>query len=97
MEVHLKLYGVYRSAAGTDKITIELPREHPTVRSAISELLSRPDCNALKKLVFDGESSDPRSTTLILVSGREIGALAGLETILKEDDELSLLPIAHGG
>jgi molybdopterin converting factor small subunit len=78
-------------------MSLNLPSAEATVRSAIVELVSRPDCGELKKLILDGESLDPRPSTLILVSGREIGALAGLETRLKENDEMSLLPVAHGG
>jgi len=96
LRIHLKLYGVFRSTAGADAINLALPDEEPTVRLAISELVSRPGCDELRKLVLE-EGSDPRSNALILLGGREIGALAGLDTKLNEDDELSLLPIAHGG
>jgi molybdopterin converting factor small subunit len=94
--IHLKLYGVFRSAAQTDAVNVSVPDATPTVRSAINELVSRPGCEELRKLIFE-ESEDPRSNALILLAGQEIGALAGLDTTLKEDDELSLLPIAHGG
>ena len=93
----MKLYGVFKSAAGVDAISLDLPDEESTVRSAISELVSRPTCGELRKLVLEEEGSDPRSNALILLAGREIGAIAGLDTRLKEGDELSLLPIAHGG
>ena len=96
MIVHLKLYGVFRFAAGTDTLSLDLTGEEPTVRVAIDELVSRPNLLELKRLIF-GEASDPRSNALILLGGREIGALGGLDTKLKCDDELSLLPIAHGG
>ena len=95
MIVHLKLYGVFRSAAGTDTLSLDLNGQ-PTVRAAIDELISRPNLLELKRLIF-GEASDPRSNALILLGGREIGALGGLDTKLKRGDELSLLPIAHGG
>ena len=93
----MKLYGVFRSAAGTENLSIEVSETEPTVRSAVGELVSRPGCGELQKLIFEEGSSDPRSNALILLAGREIGALSGLDTKLKEDDELSLLPIAHGG
>ena len=88
---------MFRSAARSDAFDVELETKEPTVRAAIAELLSRPECGELKKLVFDGDTTDPRPTTLILVSGREIAALDGLDTKLRENDELSLLPVAHGG
>jgi len=97
MRILLKLYGVFRSAARTETIGLELSLTEPTVRTAITEMLARRESAELKRLVLDGETGDPRSNTLILVSGREIGALAGLDTKLREGDVLSLLPIAHGG
>ena len=95
MIVHLKLYGVFRSAAGTDTVNLDLHGQ-PTVRAAIDELVSRPNLLELKKLIL-GDGSDPRPYALILLAGREIGALGGLDTELKRGDDLSLLPIAHGG
>ena len=97
MKIHLRLYGVFRSAAGSDAVELELSSDTPTVRSALAQLFARKDCGGLSNLILDSQSSDARSSTLILVSGREIGALEGLETKLKDDDEVSLLPVAHGG
>lgn len=96
MMIHLKLYGVFRSAAGVESLDLDVHGEDATVRSAIAELVSRPALSELKKLILD-EVFDPRSNALILLGGREIGTLGGLDTRLKSDDELSLLPIAHGG
>ena len=93
----MKLYGVFKSAAGMDTVSFDLSHGEVTVRTAIGELVSRPGCGELQKLIFPEGSSDPRSSALILLEGREVGALAGLDTGLKEGDELSLLPIAHGG
>jgi len=97
MKIHLRFYGVFRAAVGSETTELELPTPTPTVRMALSQLFTQTAYRGMKGLVFDGESTDPRSTTLILVCGREIGALDGLDTELKDTDEVSLLPIAHGG
>ena len=97
MIVPLRLYGVFRSAAGSERVEINIPIDQPTVRAVIAEITSRSDLRELKQLVLDGETLDPRPNALIMVSGREIGTLEGLDTKLKAGDELSLLPIAHGG
>jgi molybdopterin converting factor small subunit len=78
-------------------VELDLSSGTPTVRFALSQLFVRKDCVGLSGLILDGESSDARSSALILVSGREIGTLEGLETKLKDEDEVSLLPVAHGG
>jgi molybdopterin converting factor small subunit len=95
--IPLRLYGVFRSAAGSEKVDLNIHVDEPTVRAAIGEITSRPDLRELKQLVLDGETLDPRANALIMVSGREISTLEGLDTKLKASDELSLLPIAHGG
>ena len=97
MRVRFKLYGVFRTAARTNEVQLELPLRENTVRNAITELASHPEYAGIKPFLFESETTDPRSNALIMVSGREIGTLDGLETRLKESDELSLLPIAHGG
>ncbi len=97
MNIHLKLYGVFRTAAKTNELVIEVAEKNPTVKSAITQLVSRKGFEDLRQLLLVEGSSDPRPNALIMVSGREINALKGLDTELTENDELALLPVAHGG
>jgi molybdopterin converting factor small subunit len=97
LKVRLKLYGVFRSAARSDTIELEVPSTTPTVRIAIDTLASNSSYEELAQLLIDTQTLDPRPNALIVVSGREINTLNGLETPLLESDELSLLPVAHGG
>lgn len=97
MNIHLKLYGVFRTAAKANELVIEVPEKNPTVRMVIARLVSQKTFESLKQLLMDSDTSDPRPNALIMVSGREINALKGLETTLTESDELALLPIVHGG
>jgi molybdopterin synthase sulfur carrier subunit len=97
MNVHLKLYGVFRTAAKTKELVIDIPGKTPTVKTVISRLVTQDGFESLKELLVDKETSDPRPNALIMLSGREINTLQGLETPLTENDELALLPVAHGG
>ena len=97
LRVRLKLYGVFRSAAGSGSIELEVPSTSLTVRDAIATLTSKSEYGDLKRLLIDAETSDPRPNALIIVSGREVSTLNGLETPLLDSDEVSLLPVAHGG
>jgi len=97
VKIRLRLYGVFRSAARSANIELEVSSTTPTVRNAIDALASRTDYRDLTQLLLDSQTSDPRPNALIMVSGREINSLNGLETQLLESDELSLLPVAHGG
>jgi molybdopterin synthase sulfur carrier subunit len=51
----------------------------------------------LKRALIDPELDDPRTNVLVLVNGKEISVLDGLETMLKDGDELVLVPVVHGG
>jgi len=51
----------------------------------------------LKRSLIDQQLEDPRPNALILVNGREISVLNGLETNLKDGDEIVLVPVVHGG
>jgi molybdopterin converting factor small subunit len=97
MKVHVKLFGVFRSAAKTNELDLNLPDGNPTVKAVISRLICAESLGGLKSLLVDSETSDPRPNALIMVSGREISTLSGLETSLSNGDEISLLPVAHGG
>ena len=96
MRVHIKLYGVLRTAAKTE--TLELDFESPiSVRQLVNRLIStlaRPEFDAY---LIDADTKDPRPNTLILVSGTEVGALDGIDTMLRDGDEVVFLPVAHGG
>ena len=59
-------------------------------------LAADPEYRELAKLLLT-DQTDPRPNALIMVSGREINSRNGLETPLLENDELSLLPVVHGG
>ena len=52
---------------------------------------------ALKQSLNDQKSEELKSNALIMVNGREISVLDGLETKLKDGDELVLIPVVHGG
>ena len=96
MNLHIKFYGVLRTAAETNELDLTIQNK-TTVKSLISKLVSEERFRNLKNLLLDAETTDPRPNALIMVSGREINALNGLETELKEHDEVAFLPIAHGG
>lgn len=93
----MKFYGVFRTAAKSSEVVLEVSDKTSTVRSAISQLVAKKEFEGLRLLLLEPNTSDPRPNSLIMISGREINTLKGLDTELTENDELALLPIAHGG
>jgi molybdopterin converting factor small subunit len=94
VNVDVKLMGVFRVFSGKDSVVLKL--EKPVVGEAvkkIAEFLS----SESKRMLIDPELDDPRPNALILVNGKEISVLEGLETGVKEGDQIILIPISHGG
>jgi len=50
-----------------------------------------------EEALVDPELKDPRPNALILVNGKEISVLEGLETEIDKGDEIVLVPVSHGG
>lgn len=92
--VKIKLLGVFRGISGESEVTLRPKRA--TVRGAI-EMLTESLPQKARGLLIDRYLNDPRSNALVLLNGKEIGVLEGLETSMKDGDELMIIPVAHGG
>jgi len=96
LRIRVKFYGVLKTAARTEGLEIDF--DSPvSVRQLVNKLLdviARPE---LKTYLIDADLKDPRPNALILVSGTEVGALDGIDTMLRDSDEVVFLPVAHGG
>jgi len=97
MAIHVKvtLLGVFRGLSRTGHLPLELEKP-AVVREVIRKLVESfpPEFN---RVLIDPELNDPRPNALILVNGKEVGVLEGLETEVKEGDEIVLVPVSHGG
>jgi len=94
MKVKVKLLGVFKQAQGDAKFNLEL--EKPESLRKIIQRLTEPSFR-LRDLLIDPELNDPRPNAIILVNDREISLMEGLETIVKDGDEIVLIPVVHGG
>ena len=66
-----------------------------SLKDAIEKIVE--EMPKLKRVLIDPELEDPRPNTLILVNGKEISILNGLETMLKDEDEVVFISILHAG
>jgi len=94
VNVNVKLMGVFRVFTGKNNVSLKL--EKPTVREAV-EKIAESLSSEFKRMLIDPELNDPRPNALILVNGKEINVLKGLETKVKEGDQIILIPVSHGG
>jgi molybdopterin converting factor small subunit len=51
----------------------------------------------LNRVLIDLELEDSRPNTLVLVNGKEVSVLHGLDTVVKNGDEVVFVPVVHGG
>lgn len=94
MGVDVRLLGVFKEAFGSGQISLmaETPRK---LREVVMEIAkSSPQ---LRRLLIDPELLDPRPNAVILVNGQEIGVLEGLDTKIRDNDRIVIIPVTHGG
>lgn len=94
MRVKIRMFGVLKKISGRDSILLSLERELKL--KEIIEKVSE-EINALKDILLDPELRDPRPNVIILVNGKDASLLDGLETRIKDGDEITLIPVVHGG
>ncbi len=94
MTVTARFVGSLRSLSGKELLTLRLLKSLP-LKQVLQKIA---DETPRLKEVFDGSQQTKLETgMLILVDGKEISVLGGLETTIKKDDELVFVPVLHGG
>lgn len=94
MSKTIKLFATLRDITGGKK-TLEVPfEEGQTVRQLISDLSAMEP--TLHNEIVD-EHGEMTGLVHVLVHGRNIDWLNGLDTIIKESDQVVLLPPSAGG
>jgi MoaD family protein len=94
VKVNVRLMGVFRAYSGKDIVTLKL--ENPTVRQVVDKIAQLFPSES-KHMLIDPELNDPRPNALLLVNGKEISVLHGLETKVNDGDQIILIPVSHGG
>jgi len=92
--VKVRLLGVFRRFYGKSQLSFRL--RQPTVGDVVRRVGKSLPADT-RRLLIDPELDDPRPNALILLNGKEISVLEGLETKVREGDEVTLIPVAHGG
>lgn len=95
ISVEVRFLGIFQRLSGKKHFQLKL-KEPATVRKAIMKL-TETFSSEFKRVLIDSQLDDPRPNTLILVGGKEISALQGLETKIKDAEEIVLIPMVHGG
>jgi molybdopterin synthase sulfur carrier subunit len=94
MAITVKLVGALRHFSGAGELELGCSG-CASVGDLVDALVKK--VPEIERSLIDRQLEDPRPNSLILVNGREIGVLDGLETKLKDGDEVVLVPVVHGG
>jgi len=95
VQVEVRLMGVFQKLSGKKRVKIKLD-EPASVKDIVTKL-TEAFSQEFKKALIDAQLDDPRPNALILVDGKEINVLQGLETQVKDSQEIVLVPMVHGG
>ena len=94
MVITIRFIGSLRASSKKNKLSLDFENA-VSLREVVNKLIEEQP--KLRRALIDSELDDPRTNVLMLVNGKEIGVLNGLETKLKDGDELVLIPVVHGG
>jgi molybdopterin synthase sulfur carrier subunit len=94
MVITIRFIGSLRASSKKSKLSLNFENA-VSLREVVNKLIEEQP--KLRRALIDSELDDPRTNVLMLVNGKEIGVLKGLETKLKDGDELVLVPVVHGG
>jgi molybdopterin synthase sulfur carrier subunit len=87
----VKYFAYIRDYTGSKEIQIE---HYETLKDLLVKLCEKYDSRFKRKVFKGNELSDE---IIILINGRNIVHLQGLDTLLSPDDEISIFPVVAGG
>lgn len=94
MTITVKFLGALRHISGAGGLALNI-KGALSIKELMNEIVR--ETPALKPSLIYQQLEDLRSNALILVNGREISVLNGLETNLEDGDEIVFVPVVHGG
>ena len=95
MSVRIRLHGTLQNAVGKGSFQVKLAK--PITLRELIKKLTESIAPKLREVLINPDLLDPRPNTLILVNGKEVSALEGLETRVQVGDEVVFIPVSHGG
>jgi len=97
LTINVRLIGGLRGLAGKPEIHLRLKRKGLTVSEAIIELCRKASNKDLERAVVDPTSKTVGPNVIVLVNDKDISVLQGRETLIRNNDTVTLVPVSHGG
>jgi len=93
LEIEVRAHGDMKRAIGTEKTSVKL-EEGARIRDLVLRLGGKVERSGR---AFLGVHKLVDSALVVLVNGRNIHALDGIDTVLKEGDLVTFMPVIPGG
>ncbi len=94
MQISVRFVGGLSRASGREKLSLDL-KDGIDLKAAFEKIIL--EFPKLEASLMNMELQDPRSNTLVFLNGNEISVLQGMETRLRDGDEITFIPVSHGG
>ncbi len=95
MRVKVKFFTLFRLEYGLSELNLELPEEDITIRDLLKIIDIKTGKNISKKLFTDDKKV--KTSAIVLVNGKNIFHIRGLDTNIRDRDVISLFPPGGGG
>ena len=94
MTINVKFVGSFRGLSCKNKLSLKLEKAVP-FREVVKKIVE--EAPKLEQALIDPDFESPKTNMLVLVNGKEISVLNGLETVIEDGDEVVFVPVVHGG
>ena len=95
IQVTIRLFTTLRELAGKREETLEDKSQNTTVKVTLEKLIERYGSKFRDYLY--GEGDEIQSYLQILVNGKSINLMEQMDTLLKDGDQLAIIPPVGGG
>ncbi len=94
MKVRVKFFGSLQHDLNQESIYWPISIDS-TIRDLVKDLIQKTKYRDLQAFFYD--SLEVKRSLLIFLNDQEISTLNGITTKLREGDELTFIPVIHGG
>ncbi len=95
IQVTIRLFTTLRELAGKREETLDVKDQSATVKVALEKLIERYG-REFREYLY-GEGDEIQSYLQLLVNGKSINLMEQMDTLLKEGDQLAIIPPVGGG
>ena len=97
MEIHIKIRTILKLKKIIGKGAVEFSVEEGTILEAALDKMVERFGKELESSLFSSQDRSLLQHIRLMVNGRDIAFLNGLQTVLREGDEILILPPVAGG